>query len=74
MAETFTFTVKVTLEDLVHQHDREVEVQATALQRSTVSTALKDHIRQSVQQWGGQLYPGHVLWSGNVKKVTVTNG
>lgn len=69
MKPTFKFTVEVELENM--EHSAGPDCATYELARITVKQALRDHIKDSIEAWGGQLWPGHVMWSGNVKKVSV---
>jgi hypothetical protein len=65
----YEFTVIVDLESDLHQPHPEIDEYVKQL-RSGIKQALRDHIEEAVGAWGGQLWPGHIMFSQNFKRVT----
>lgn len=65
------FVVEVELESNLHQTDPE-HPSSEPLSDSVIALSLKGHIKDAVESWGGQLWPGHILFSQNFKKVKVS--
>lgn len=70
MTNLFKFTVEVEMESNLHQPDPDSDLVCPQV-RIVIKQALRDHIKDAVESWGGQLWPGHVLFSQNFKRVNV---
>jgi hypothetical protein len=65
------FVVEVELETNIHQYNPDAP-EMEPCSDVFIRGELKRHIQEAVESWGGQLWPGHLLFSQNFKKVKVS--